>query len=99
MKGKCGRDRRSNPGKRKLNLVVNENRTACVASPALVEATFWLGTLAVVSRVLPLILPPSLVEALPWSASIAQTAYAFSGMLGLGAVLCLWVNLWKTAVG
>lgn len=74
-------------------------RKKCVASPALVEATFWLGTLAVVSRVLPLILPPSLVEALPWSASIAQTAYAFSGMLGLGAVLCLWVNLWKTAVG
>ena len=68
----------------------------CVASAALVEATFWLGTLTVVSRVLPLILPPSLVEALPWGASIAQTAFALSGIIGLAAVCCLAINLWKT---
>ena len=71
-------------------------RKKCVASAALVEATFWLGTLAVVSRVLPLILPPSLVEALPWSASIPQTAFALSGIIGLAAVGCLAVNLWRT---
>jgi uncharacterized protein involved in response to NO len=69
-----------------------------VASCRLVDATFWLGTAAAVGRVLPLLVPSSLVEALPAMAPIAQTAFAFSGIAGLFAVVCLAINLRKTAV-
>lgn len=68
-----------------------------VASPSLVEATFWLGSTAALCRVLPLVLPSALFEAIPLSSMLAQTAFAFSGILGLGAVACLATNLWQTA--
>lgn len=68
-----------------------------VASPRLVDATFWLGSTAAVCRVLPLILPPGLLDALPAAGVLAQTAFAFSGMIGWAAVLCLATNLWQTA--
>lgn len=71
----------------------------CVASVPLVDATFWLGNTAAVCRVLPLILPAGLVEAMPTSAMMAQTAFALSGIIGLGAVICLGINLWKSARG
>lgn len=70
----------------------------CVASLGLVDATFWVGNIAAFSRVLPLIVPPGLFEAVPASFLIAQSAFAFSGILGLAAVSCLAINLWKTAV-
>jgi len=64
----------------------------------LVDATFWLGSTAAACRVLPLLAPSSLIDAVPGSALIAQAAFGFSGMIGLVAVTCLAINLWKTAV-
>jgi hypothetical protein len=61
---------------------------------ALVEATFWLGNAAVVSRSLPFILPPGVLQGLPGSAVIVRSAFAVSGLLGVVAVRCLAVNLW-----
>ena len=68
-----------------------------VASTPLVDATFWLGNTATVCRVLPLILPPGLLEAIPAGVVLAQTTFAFSGVIGLGALVCLAANLWQTA--
>lgn len=68
-----------------------------VALPGLVAATFWLGSLAVVSRILPLFMPPVLSETLPGIAAAAQVAFGCSGIFGLAAVICLAINLWKTA--
>jgi uncharacterized protein involved in response to NO len=68
-----------------------------VAFPELVAATFWLGTLAALSRIAPLIVPVNLIELIPGSAFFLQTAFAFSGILGLSAVICLAINLIKTA--
>ncbi len=70
-----------------------------VASTALVDATFWLGSTAAVCRVVPLLLPSWFFDALPASAVLAQTAFAVSGMIGWGAVLCLATNLWLTVTG
>lgn len=58
-----------------------------VASTRLVLATFWLGNLAALTRVLPLFMP---------NLGGANVALASSGMLGWFAVACLAVNLWKT---
>ncbi len=69
-----------------------------LASAPLVDATLWLGSTAVVCRVLPLMIPSGLFETIPASVGVAQAAFAFSGMIGLGAVVCLATNLWKTAV-
>jgi uncharacterized protein involved in response to NO len=68
-----------------------------VAHVALVEATFWLGNAAVLSRVLPFILPPVVLQGLPGSVVIVRSAFAVSGLLGIMAVGCLAVNLWQTA--
>jgi hypothetical protein len=68
-----------------------------VAHVTLVQATFWLGNAAVVSRLLPFMLPPAVLQGVPESAVIARIAFAVSGLLGLTAVWCLAVNLWKTA--
>ncbi len=53
----------------------------------------------VVCCVLPLILPSGVLEGLPATVVIAQTAFAFSGIIGLAAVICLGINLWKTVRG
>ncbi len=68
-----------------------------VAYPALVAVTFWLGDGAAVCRVLPRLLPPALFDLVPAGAWLAQRAFAVSGLLGLCAVICLAVNLWRTA--
>jgi uncharacterized protein involved in response to NO len=68
-----------------------------VAHPALVSTTFWLGNLSMICRVLLFVLPVTLIQALPWSLSVARLAFALSGLLGLAAVACLAVNLWHTA--
>lgn len=73
---------------------VNQKR---IAHPKLVGATFWLGNAAVVCRILPLIFPQVVLEAIPASLIIIKTAFAFSGALGWVAVFCLTVNLWTTA--
>jgi uncharacterized protein involved in response to NO len=68
-----------------------------VASSRLVDATFWLGSGTALSRVLPLLMPSRVLEAIPEGATISQAAFAFSGVFGLLMVSCLAVNLWKTA--
>lgn len=68
-----------------------------VASTKLVDATFWLGNIAVVCRVLPVILPSPVFEATPIALEVIKTAFAFSGIMGLVAVFCLTLNLWKTS--
>lgn len=68
-----------------------------VARPKLVATTFWLGSIAVVSRVLPLFVPPNLSETFPLIALVAQTAFALSGIFGMVAVVCLAINLLHTA--
>ncbi|MFQ5677101.1 MAG: hypothetical protein ACE5G1_14505, partial [bacterium] len=68
-----------------------------VARPGLVGATFWLINTAAVARVLPLLLPPSFIMRMPTMLTSAESAFAFSGVFGLIALICLWSNLWKTA--
>ena len=79
-----------------VRLIPGFLKKKCVASPALVDATFWLGMVAVVCRVLPLLLPPALAEVIPASVLVAQAAFALSGIIGLSAVLCLAGNLWRS---
>ncbi|GIV04210.1 MAG: hypothetical protein KatS3mg015_3040 [Fimbriimonadales bacterium] len=67
-----------------------------VASPALVDATFWLGNAALVCRVMPLLLPAWMVLAVPGLADTLGATFGVSGILGMFAVGCLAVNLWKT---
>jgi uncharacterized protein involved in response to NO len=68
-----------------------------IASAKLVTATFWLGNAAAACRVAPIILPETLLEVLPGAIQISQAAFALSGILGMAAVGCLAVNLWRTA--
>lgn len=68
-----------------------------LASPRLVEATFWLGNTAVICRLVPLLLPEILFEKMPLAVSLAQLMFALSGIFGLIAVSCLAVNLRRTA--
>jgi hypothetical protein len=79
-----------------VRLIPGLLKKKCVARPLLVDATLWLGSTAVVCRVVPLILPLDLFEAIPASVVMAQTAFAFSGIIGLAAVTCLGINLWRT---
>lgn len=67
-----------------------------IAHAQLVSATFWLSNSAALFRVLPLVLPAAWFEAAPTLVSFAQAMFALSGMLGLAAIACLAVNLWKT---
>ncbi|MDZ7344007.1 MAG: hypothetical protein ONA90_05795, partial [candidate division KSB1 bacterium] len=67
-----------------------------IASAKLVDATFWLGNVSTAFRVLPLLLPMTLLEAVPLTIQMAQVAFAFSGVFGMLAVLGLTINLWKT---
>ncbi|MFQ5990212.1 MAG: hypothetical protein ACE5K9_09900, partial [Candidatus Methylomirabilales bacterium] len=82
-----------------VRLIPGLLKKKCVASPRLVEATLWLGGTAVVCRVVPLLIPTGVFEAIPASLVAAQSAFALSGIIGLGAVLCLGINLWQTARG
>lgn len=67
-----------------------------IAKPKLVRATFWLGNGAALFRVLPLVVPVTWFEAAPSLVPAAQAVFAFSGALGLCAMACLTLNLWKT---
>ncbi len=68
-----------------------------VASPALVGATFWLGNIAAIFRVLPFILPPTLLEWTPAGGRLVHDAFGLSGLIALSAVVCLATNLLWTA--
>lgn len=67
-----------------------------VAIPKLVGATFWLVNIATLGRILPLMLPPSMLMDTPILMEVTKSAFAFSGIFGIFAVLCLWINLRKT---
>lgn len=68
-----------------------------IASARLVDATLVFGTTAAISRVLPLMLPVSLLTSFQKINTISQFLYAFSGIWAIIAVSCLAINLWKTA--
>jgi uncharacterized protein involved in response to NO len=68
-----------------------------LASAKLVDFTFWLGNLAVIGRVLPLLVPAALFEKISFMVFTSQTLFALSGMLGWAAIWCLAVNLRRTA--
>jgi hypothetical protein len=68
-----------------------------VAYPGLVDTTFWLGNVSAVFRVALFLLPAWLVSFLPALVAGGRIAFALSGVLGLGAVLALAVNLWVTS--
>ncbi len=68
-----------------------------VAAPSLVDATFWLGTVAAVGRVLPLLLPAGLFDRVPGLILPVQWLLGLSGVFGIAAVICLAINLRKTA--
>lgn len=68
-----------------------------VAYTKLVDITFWLGNSAAVARIVPLILPTLLLEAIPGATALTRGLFAFSGILALLAVSCLALNLTKTA--
>jgi uncharacterized protein involved in response to NO len=68
-----------------------------LASPKLVDYTFWLGNLAAVCRVIPLLVPAFLLEKIFLAVFFSQAMFALSGMFGLAAIACLAVNLWRTA--
>ena len=68
-----------------------------VAIPKLVGATFWLVNVATLCRILPLMLPPSMLMDTPNLMEVTKSAFAFSGIFGIFTVLCLWINLKRTA--
>src|SRR5574337_587746 len=68
-----------------------------VASTALVDATFWLGSTAAICRVVPLLSPSWLFDLFPGGGVLVETLFAISGLLGWGAVACLATNLRQTA--
>lgn len=70
-----------------------------VASVGLVDATFWLGTVAAVGRIVPLLIPVALGEWFPPLLVLVQMLLAFSGVFGMVAVICLAVNLSRTVKG
>ncbi len=69
-----------------------------VANPGLVRVMLGLGNAAVVGRVALIGLPGPMWQGLPpWAIQGARVAFAWSGILGLAAVFCLALNLWRTA--
>jgi len=68
-----------------------------IASPRLVEATFWLGNAAMICRVLIFLIPLELGKMLPSLMTLARWALGLSGLVGLAGIACLAVNLWITA--
>ncbi len=69
-----------------------------IASNKLVDATFYLVNSAAICRILPLVLPESFFWASPLGVEIAKAAFAFSGVFGMAALICLWMNLRKTVI-
>nr|BBH93918.1 hypothetical protein KTA_21170 [Thermogemmatispora argillosa] len=65
-----------------------------IASPHLVAATLWLGNLASLLRVLPLLLAPLLGTLWPMSGPLLNLLFGLSGPLGLATIVCLACNLW-----
>jgi uncharacterized protein involved in response to NO len=62
----------------------------------IVAAVFWLGNVAVVSRVIPMLIPASWVADYPAVGMGLLYAFGVSGLMMITALLLLWVNLLKT---
>lgn len=69
-----------------------------LAFPGLVGATFYLASLAAFFRIVPLLLPGSLIGRFPALAQSATYAFGLSGILGWGAVAALAWNLKGTCL-
>ena len=67
-----------------------------LAFPGLVNGTFWTGNGATLCRVVPLLLPGSLLGQVPVLAGISTYAFGISGILGWVAVAMLAWNLTAT---
>lgn len=67
-----------------------------VKFPGLVDLSFYLGSAAVLFRVVPVALPQGLLEEFSWLSIAAAHAFGISGVLGWLAVAALAVNLWAT---
>ena len=67
-----------------------------IASTKLVDATFWLGNTAAVFRIAPLAFPATAFDKIPLLTEISGGAFAYSGVIGMAAILCLMINLQKT---
>lgn len=68
-----------------------------IASALLVDASFWLGNLAVACRILPLIFTFPMFSTYGGLIHAAGIAFGWSGVAGILAVGCLAINLWRTA--
>lgn len=68
-----------------------------VARPGLVAVSFWLATVAALTRIVSLVLPPDLLSTFPKVAIGLQRSFAFSGVFAMLAVACLAINLIQTA--
>lgn len=67
-----------------------------IAAPALVTATFWLGNVATIGRLLLYFLPTVLLRWIPGLLWFTRVMFALSGLLAMAAVSCLALNLWRT---
>lgn len=67
-----------------------------IAMPALVTATFWLGNMATIGRLLLFVLPTVLLRWIPGFLWLARGMFALSGLLAMAALSCLALNLWRT---
>ena len=65
-----------------------------IAGPSWVTALFWLGNLAALLRVGPLLLLPALVAWGNEGLSIYTVLFGLSGPVGLAFAICLTINLW-----
>jgi uncharacterized protein involved in response to NO len=65
-----------------------------IASPALVNATLWLGNTTVLLRAGSILLAPFLVTINIVGVSLYAILFGLSGPMGLALAICLSVNLW-----
>jgi uncharacterized protein involved in response to NO len=65
-----------------------------IASPALVNATLWLGNTTVLLRAGSILLAPFLVTINIEGVSLYAVLFGLSGPMGLALAVCLSVNLW-----
>jgi uncharacterized protein involved in response to NO len=79
-----------------LRMIPGFFRARRLAYPGLVTITYWLGNLAVVLRVLPLLIPAGLAANVPGGTTILKASYGVSGLVALAAVGTVALNLRRT---
>jgi len=68
-----------------------------IARPRLVSVMFWLVSTAAFTRILPILVPASVILWLPGGTRLAQAALGTSGLFGIAAIALLALNLARTA--